>query len=84
MKGTVSVKRLGRWEYRNVVYDVHTAQDPDGAWKVVITAIGPGAVHRFAVLPVGDEEPGDHQAWFAGDDDERTQAAEEALTAAAA
>jgi hypothetical protein len=84
MRGTVSVKRLGRWEYRDVVYDVHTAQDADGAGKLVITAIGPGAVHRFAVLVVGDEEPGDQPAWLAGDDDERTQAAEEALAAAAA
>lgn len=84
MKGTVSVRRLGRWEYRDVVYDVHAAQDPDGGWKVVITAIGPGSVHRFAVLQVGEEEPGDRSTWLAGDDEERTQAAEEALTAAAA
>ncbi len=84
MKGTVSVKRLGRWEYRDVAYDVHTARDGDGTWKVVITAIGPGTVHRFAVLQVGEDEPSEQPAWLAGDDDERTQAAEEALTAAAA
>ncbi|MDH3291255.1 MAG: hypothetical protein OEO20_17135 [Gemmatimonadota bacterium] len=84
MKGTVSVKRLGRWEYRDVVYDVHAAQDADGGWKIVITAIGPGTVHRFAVLQTGDEEAGERPAWLAGDEDERTQAAEEALTAAAA
>ncbi len=83
MKGTVSVKRLGSWECREVVYDVHAAQDADGTWKVVITAIGPGAVHRFAVLQVGEEEAGERPVWLAGDDDERTQAAEEALGAAA-
>jgi hypothetical protein len=66
------------------VYDVHAAQDPDGSWKVVITAIGPGTVHRFVVLQVGEQEPGEQPAWLAGDDDERTQAAEEALTGAAA
>lgn len=84
MQGTVSVRRLGRWECRDVVYDVHAAQDPDGSWKVVITAIGPGAVHRFVVLQVGEQDLGDQPAWLAGDDDERTQAAEEALTGAAA
>jgi hypothetical protein len=62
------------------MYDVHATRDAADHQTVVITAIGPGAEHRFVVVhaPYGNEAFVDR--WAEGSEEERAAAAESELS----
>lgn len=80
MSDTVSFRRVNTWRSGGITYDVHATRDAAEHQTIVITAIGPGSEHRYAVvhLPYGNE--GICDQWLDGTDEERATAAELVLT----
>jgi hypothetical protein len=76
----VTFRRVSSWRSGGITYDVHATRDAADHQTVVITAIGPGAEHRFVVVhaPYGNE--GFVDRWVEGTDEERATAAEEELS----